>query len=239
VVVHGLSGTPETMRPIVDALTEADFYVNAPLLPGHGTRYQDLSRVKWQEWWKTVLDAYHDVKEKSDRVSCVGLSLGSLLALQLAIEMRLDLQAVVVMGTPLVLPSLLEHLAHPLVKYTPARWLYRYSKKDWKKSVADEEGRLFYQKHSYDKLSVHAVMELFRLKKRVRLRLGEITAPVLAIHGQGDLVAPLKNLDIMERSIGSNMFEEMVFGASRHVVTLDHDRNRVAEATVAFLSKFS
>ncbi len=238
-MLHGLSGTPETMRPVVDSLREANFYVNAPLLPGHGTKYQDLSQVKWQDWWKKVLEAYYDVKEKSERVSCVGLSLGSLLALQLAIEMKLDLQAAVVMGTPLVLPPLLEHLAHPLVKYSPVRWLYRYSDKDWKKSVADEEGRDFYQKHSYEKLSVHAVMELFRLKKKIRSRLGEITAPVLAIHGQGDLVAPLKNLDILERSIGSNMFEEMVFGASRHVVSLDHDRNRVAEATVAFLTKFS
>lgn len=87
-VIHGLSGTPETMRPVVDELRRAGYTVNAPLLPGHGTIPQDLTKPSWKEWWNTVENAYLELARDTESISCVGLSLGTILALKLAEDLR-------------------------------------------------------------------------------------------------------------------------------------------------------
>lgn len=238
-MIHGLSGTPATMKPVIDELVKAGFLVNAPLLPGHGTVDADLRNVRWQEWWDAVKTAYFSLKMEAKKISCVGLSLGSLLALKLAIEMRWGIRAVVAMGTPLVLSPMIEYFAYPAVKYTPVRFFYKYSQKDWEKSVAEPEGLNYYKRHSYSKIAVNSVMELFKLKKLVRSRMGEITSPLLAIHGKEDDVAPLKNIKILKESINSNMIDVILLDRSRHVVSLDFDKEVAAKASVAFLERFS
>jgi len=238
-VIHGLTGTPETMKPLTDDLIEAGFKVDAPLLPGHGTSIKDLARVSFLDWWDSVLNAYHSLKKEADSISVVGLSLGSLLALRLAIEVGMDLRAVVAMGTPIVLDPMVERYAYPCVKYTPARWFYRYQKKDWEKSVRDLEGRQFYKDHSYHKISIHSVLEIFKLKAQVRRRLKEILSPVFVIHGKGDLVAPITNVDILKKSLNSHLSDILILDNSRHVVTLDKDKKVAAERTIAFLDHFS
>jgi carboxylesterase len=38
-IVHGLTATPATMAPTIEAMEEAGYVVSAPLLPGHGTSH--------------------------------------------------------------------------------------------------------------------------------------------------------------------------------------------------------
>lgn len=238
-VIHGLTGTPATMKPLIDSLSRAGFLVNAPLLPGHGTSIEDLTKTKQKEWWQAVQHAYYSLKGEAKKVSCVGLSLGSILALKLAIEEKWGVRALVVMATPLVLKWGIEHLVYPLVKYSPARLLYKYSKKEWSESVIDPIGRSFYSRHSYDRMPIKAVLELFDLKKEVRKRLCDITIPILVLHGRYDTVAPLKNVDILRSEIKSSMMDIQFLANSKHVITLDNDKEAASKATVAFLNRFS
>lgn len=41
-VLHGFTGNPGSVRGVADALAAAGFTVELPLLPGHGTRVEDL-----------------------------------------------------------------------------------------------------------------------------------------------------------------------------------------------------
>lgn len=238
-VVHGLTGTPENIKPLIDELVRQGYIVNAPLLPGHGSSVESLSKTSWEEWWTAVLSAYHQLRKETKKVSCVGLSLGSLLCLRLASEMKCGVRAVVVMGTPLVLDNIVEYIAYPIVKYSPVRWLYKFQKKDWEKSVFEPRGREIYRQNSYDKMSIHAVLELFEFKKVVRKKLKEITSPIFIIHGKLDKVAPIKNVALLKRSLHSNIAEVLMLERSRHVVPLDRDRDLVTKSVVAFLNRFS
>lgn len=237
-VIHGLTGTPVIMKSVVERLEGAGFLINAPLLPGHGTRPGDLCRVKWQDWWEAVVEAYFDLKSVVESVSCVGISLGSLLALRLAEQMGLGVSAVVAMGTPLVLTFGVEHIAYPLVRFTPARWFYKYSKKDWVGSVADATGREFYIRHSYDKIAVNSVFEVFKLKKLVREDLNRIISPLFIVHGKDDKVAPPRNIEILRTEANPAIIDTLILPGSRHVITLDYDRGTAAKAVVAFLERF-
>lgn len=238
-VIHGLSGTPATVEPVVNALSAAGYNVKAPLLSGHGTNIKELSSTKCEEWWEIIVNSYEDLKREADRISCIGISLGSLLALKLSIEMKEELKAVVAMSTPLVLDPLIEYLAYPLVKYTPIRWFYRYSSKDWEHSVADPVGRKFYMQHSYEKLPTHSVFEIFKLKDCVRSRLNEINIPIFIIHSRLDKVAPFRNFRILNETIDAKLTETMILERSEHVITLDYEKDIVVKAIVDFLDRFS
>ncbi|MBW2258692.1 MAG: esterase, partial [Deltaproteobacteria bacterium] len=49
-LIHGFTGAPAEMRPIAEPLHAAGCTVSGPLLPGHGTRWQDMNRCRWQAW---------------------------------------------------------------------------------------------------------------------------------------------------------------------------------------------
>ena len=48
VLVHGYTGSPSSMRPWAEYLNQQGYTVRVPLLPGHGTKPEDLSEIKWQ-----------------------------------------------------------------------------------------------------------------------------------------------------------------------------------------------
>ena len=54
VLVHGYTGTPSSMRPWAEYLNQQGYTVRVPLLPGHGTKPEDLSEIKWQQWPEKV-----------------------------------------------------------------------------------------------------------------------------------------------------------------------------------------
>ena len=54
--VHGFTGTPASMRPFAHYFNERGYRVSVPLLPGHGTKWQDLNEVHWSQWQKKIDD---------------------------------------------------------------------------------------------------------------------------------------------------------------------------------------
>ena len=49
VLSHGFTATTTEVRLLAKALHEKGYTVAGPLLPGHGTRYQDMNRCRWQD----------------------------------------------------------------------------------------------------------------------------------------------------------------------------------------------
>ena len=50
-VCHGFTGSPQSVRPWADHLAAQGLTVSLPLLPGHGTRWEDLAVTGWQDWY--------------------------------------------------------------------------------------------------------------------------------------------------------------------------------------------
>ena len=50
VVSHGFTGSPHGVRDWARSLADAGYAVRTPLLPGHGTSWQELARTRWQDW---------------------------------------------------------------------------------------------------------------------------------------------------------------------------------------------
>ena len=58
VVCHGFTGSPQSMRPWAEALAGAGHTVRLPLLPGHGTSWQEMNRTTWRQWYDEVDRAF-------------------------------------------------------------------------------------------------------------------------------------------------------------------------------------
>ena len=85
-LVHGYTGSPAAMKPWGQALAEQGYAVEVPLLPGHGTRWQDLNGVSWTDWYDEAEAAFERLRESCAAVVVAGLSMGGSVVLRLAEE---------------------------------------------------------------------------------------------------------------------------------------------------------
>ena len=82
-LLHGFTGSPWELRPLGEALATRGLHVLAPLLPGHGTTPEALVGVTHRDWTRAAARALFSLRGHR-RVFVAGLSMGSLLSLQLA-----------------------------------------------------------------------------------------------------------------------------------------------------------
>ncbi|PIR18303.1 MAG: hypothetical protein COV46_00475 [Deltaproteobacteria bacterium CG11_big_fil_rev_8_21_14_0_20_49_13] len=233
ILIHGLTGTPATMAPLTEILSRKGFKVITPLLPGHGTSPEELSRTTWEEWCAAVLISYNKLANDCDEAYCAGLSLGSLLTLKLAIER--DVKRIICMGTPLRLSPMIENLTLPISRLPVINRLIKTSKKYWEASVKDPEGREIYRNLSYPVIPVRSVWELQKLQKNVSGKIGSIKAKALIVHSKNDKAAPPFNVGLLASKLATPP-EVLLLERSEHVVTLDLEKDLVAERILKFLS---
>lgn len=237
-VIHGLTGTPATVATIREALLSAGFRVAAPCLAGHGVGVDDLSRASWQDWYETVRIAFMALRREVDRVFYAGISLGALLGLKLALDEGWGVRALALMSVPLRL-NFIERIAVPVVRHTPIRWIVRSVPKNLKKSVADPVERLRYEQLSLPDIPVKAVFEITDLQRILILELPRLSNPMLILHGLGDRVAPFSNVKLLKEAVASDIVETKILPASRHVLSMDSDREEVAKSVVEFFKRFA
>ena len=70
-LVHGFTGSPPSMRPWGEFLHSKGYSVRVPLLPGHGTRVEELNKVKWEEWPAKITFELSELKKTCDTIFLV------------------------------------------------------------------------------------------------------------------------------------------------------------------------
>src|SRR2546425_137981 len=69
-LLHGLTGTPQDMRSVADALADDGYTVSVPLLPGRGTCPADMDGLCWDDWMSSALAAYDDLAAGHGEITC-------------------------------------------------------------------------------------------------------------------------------------------------------------------------
>jgi esterase/lipase len=223
-LVHGFTGAPMSMRPWGERLAEAGFAVRCPLLPGHGTRWQDANLSTHQQWTAAVDEAFDALAADCDRVFVAGLSMGGTLAIRLA-----ELRPADVAGLLLVNPSLftqrMDAKLLPMIARLTGSWAPIGS--DIKKPGVTEL--------AYPKLPTRAMMQLRRLWALTRADLAKVTAPVIVFHSREDHVVEPVNSQVFLDGISSTDSSEVVLGNSYHVATLDNDAPLIFDGSVDWI----
>lgn len=101
--LHGIAGTPrhfDARLPLVHLVPE-NWSVYTVLLPGHGGSVEDFSAATMQHWKQYVWGTFDSLAETHQRVILVGHSMGTLFALQLAMEKQERIPFLLLIAAPL------------------------------------------------------------------------------------------------------------------------------------------
>lgn len=234
-LLHGFTATPECLDSLATALIEKGFLVSAPLLRGHGTTASDLAKTTWKDWYQGVEEEFLRLSKKAEKVSVAGLSLGGLLSLMLTSEHPDKVNRIALLATPVFLSGLMAKFVLPMIGNTPLQHLYPYQTKWAGPAIADPEARTNFK--SYTKMPIRSIMEIVRLQKEVVSRLSKIKAPTLILHSPHDTTAPYQNMAYLKEHLGSKKIETVTLERSNHILTVDYEKDLVAEKVAAFFGE--
>jgi carboxylesterase len=224
-VLHGFTGSPQSMRPWAQYLAGAGFTVRLPLLPGHGTSVADMARTGWMDWYGAASATFDELRQRCDEVFVMGLSMGATLALRLA-ELRPDVAGLVVVNASvisqdrrLMLLPVLQHVVPSLP------------------GIGSDIKRAGVTELAYDRVPLRALASLRKAWGEVRRDLSRITCPVLHYRSRTDHVVEPRSGELMRSGIRN--LHEVVLEESYHVATLDNDATTVFTGSVDFLRQYS
>jgi carboxylesterase len=228
-LLHGLTGSTFEMHHVARRLHAEGMRCLAPVMAGHGGAPADLVGVPWSEW---VAKARRDLRrlEGARRTFVVGCSMGALVACALAHDHpeRVDALVLLAPALELQLPGKLGALLGSL---GPLRRLV--VPKTAGSDVRDEEMR---RRHiSLPGVPLAAVAELRALAEHVDRQLPGIAAPALVVAGAHDHTVTVSGARRLSRRIGSAPARLLVLEESWHLVGIDVDRDRCADAAAEFL----
>ncbi len=85
-ILHGLTSSLDCVNGLVPYMERNGIPYRMPILRGHGTKQEDLIGVTWRDWYADGEAALLDLCKEVDKAVVVGLSMGGLVGLQLAME---------------------------------------------------------------------------------------------------------------------------------------------------------
>ncbi len=260
-LIHGITGAPAEMQFLGRKLNGAGFSVLCNSLPGHCAGLQALQAVTWQEIAAACAEDLRQLRSCCETVFVCGLSAGALLSLYLAAQQAEAVRGIVALAPtffydgwavhkgravlellwhiPFVRKRVLIPESHPFgLKDETLRSiierLYRLQRHDTKAKQSAEAlsfGSPFFPAAC---LYQHA-----RFVKVVRPLLPTVKAPLLILHAREDDMVSLKNAEYCLRSCGSADKKLIVLTNSYHMITIDQEKEAVAQEVVAFLSRLA
>jgi carboxylesterase len=223
VMSHGFTGSPHSVRPWAEHLAAAGFAVRLPLLPGHGTSWQDMATRSWREWHRAVDDAYLELAAECDYVFTAGLSMGGTLALRIAATRPVAGTVVVNPGLVLDDPrAVIVAALKYVVKTTPA--------------IANDILKPDQDEGAYARTPVAAAHQLKKMYKDTAAILPRISSPVRVYKSTVDNVISSASLEFLRDRVTAPV-DVHYLGNSYHVATLDNDAPEIFAGTVEFIQR--
>lgn len=241
-LIHGLGGTEYDLGALGKMLQAGQVHARSPLLPGHGTRPQDLLRCQWQDWVEAMRAEYRALKAEHGQVHLAGVCLGALVALEVA---RLEQHEgkLAVYAPPLFLDGWsIPHTAwlRHLVYWLPA--LARrmrvpecepYGIKNPRIRRAIQQRFEREENFHYAYIPLACVREVDRLRRHLVARLGEIRCQTLVVHAREDEITSMRSARYLRRHLAGTV-EVLPLSNSYHMVMVDSERAAVLQRSQRF-----
>lgn len=251
-LVHGLTGTPNEMRLLGKGLQRAGFTVYGMQLAGHCGSQEDLVRTRWQDWSASVHSAAVRLHTQVDRMLVMGLSMGAVLALDLASERPELVDGVAALST------MFRHDGWSIPFYTRLSFLLRPFRalgigrhkvfmEQPPYGIKDEalRKRIVEQMQSGDSAAAglpgnpwYSIIEMRALSQHVQSRLGRVQAPCLVVHASQDDISSVANAELVARRVQGPV-ELVLLHDSYHMVTIDRERRTVTARAVDFATRIA
>ena len=225
-VLHGFTGSPQTMRPLAEGLVAAGFSVEMPRLPGHGTDIEDMLATTFADYAAAVEASYADLAARTSKVVVAGLSMGGTLTAWVTARHPETAGAVLINAAASPMDPALVQMVKDMIAAgeTVAPGVGS--------DIADPDA----SEDAYEDSPLGPLASLMEALDELQAELPKITCPVLIMTSPEDHVVDPSSSDHLAGAV-SGPVERVTLSRSYHVATLDHDRQLVIDATIDFVRK--
>jgi len=229
-LLHGFPGSPAEMRLLGAYLAERGVSALAPLLPGHGTVPEDLRGVRWGDWVMATEAALEELRRGCTVVFVCGLSMGGVLALNLAA--RLPVAGVIALAPVIRVRDPRFELANLF-----SRIVVWVEPDDAPDDLADPQGRAL--SWHYRRYPTAAVRELLGLVRATRRLLRRIQAPTLMVQSPKDRFLDPAGFQWAYEQIPAVDKTMVWLERSGHNIAIDVEKEEVYRRTYQFIARLA
>ena len=223
-VCHGFTGTTQSVRPLGEGLARAGFTVAGPRLAGHGTSLRDMAKSTASEWIASVEEDLNWLRERTNEIFFIGLSMGGTLALYFAGMYPERIRGIVPINACMFLkdPEL-------------SRLVFDKNAPATVPGVGSDIKASGVKELVYPEVPMPAVKEFAALMRVTDDLLPTIQTPTLIFQSVEDHVVPPENGPYIQGQLESRFRQLIRLENSYHVATLDNDADYIAEQTIRFI----
>jgi carboxylesterase len=241
---HGLTGAPAELQSVSRHLRRAGYEVETPMLAGHGVDEATLLKTGWRDWMGGAEQELLRMTADGGQVIVGGLSMGAVLALGLAEKYPDKIKGVLCLAVTLKYDG---WVVPPGVWFMPiGRWIpfvnrYRFMERP-PYGIKDERLRARIEEMMFSGAVKDAglpympglsLAENLELVKRVDRDLAKVTSPVFICHATEDDITHVRNAQRVAATV-SGPVRTLYLEDSYHLVTVDRERTKVAQAALEF-----
>jgi carboxylesterase len=225
-LIHGFTGSPASMTPWGQSLSQNGWTIRVPRLPGHGSRWQDMNLTTWEDWYAESERNLRELQVKCDQVFVCGLSMGGSLTLRLAEAHGNEISGIVLVNPAVHSERADRHLLPVISKFLKS---FPGISNDIAKPGQDEV--------AYGKLPLKAAHSLAQLWKLTKTDIRKVNQPVLLFRSLQDHVVEASNAQWILDHVSSSDREEILLENSFHVATLDYDAELIETLSADFIKR--
>lgn len=219
-LVHGFTGTAAQMRKLADGLAERGHTVRTINLPGHATSEADMAKANWQQWLHAVKEACYEMMQEVNTFTVSGLSMGGVLALLAAEQMKVDACVPISAPTAVNSPGLpIARLAAPFVPRIA-----------WGAGGEYHKGLDKTYDFGYSGFPTAKGADLHRLITMARRNLFNIQCPILVIQSEHDETIHPKSCNEILENVSSEIRQKLWLKNVPHVVTISPELPAIVDA---------
>jgi carboxylesterase len=242
VLLPGLCGSELEMGVIPRLLKQSGYSYAIPRIKGYSAH---TGITAYKNWIDEVEQFVIDLLETHTSVSLVGLSMGATLSLAVAARIP-NIQSLSILSPVLIFDGWSVPWYYPLLKVFYLigfrNWHYKEKapfgvknlemRKRIKKAVESNNISELGAAH----LPARHLIESLKLINATKKDLSSISSDILIIHAIDDETASPKNPDLILKSISSETRRTIWLGNSYHIITVDNEREIVANETISFIA---
>ncbi len=237
-LLHGFVGSPKDFGGLSQRLADAGYLVHAPLLPGHGTRPQDLLVEDPDTWFAAAEEAYRDLRSRCNWVAVVGFSMGGTLAVGLFAESETRQPDALVLACPFLGATRRWYAVLPLETWNRLLMpVFPYVVKGTAfVQINRQEGAS--EIISYRTIPTYAIDCLSRAAARVRRAQWRMhPGRTLLLYSTHDGAASPRRIRKIADRWGIPDASRVVLTNSNHHIFWDHDCEQAIDAVMKFLDE--